>query len=171
MFETPLHPIFTHFPIALLSFGAIFFVIDLFAKKDHLMIIGIFCLIGGLAGAALALVTGNIEHDNLLMTHEIHEKVENHELLAYITSWAFGILLIWILVRRKKILKVEKILFNVLYILGLGALMITAHIGGELVYVEGAGVRPMEPAIEKAFKEEQSGKPQRSDDNSTVDYE
>lgn len=147
----PIHPLTVHFPIAFLILSGVFFTIELFSRKEVHKTIAVVAMLGGVAGAGLAVITGNLAMNGLVANAVIGEMVETHELLGYIVLWVFGIFAVWGFLRRKSEVRVEKIAFVILFWIGIGVVAYTGHLGGTMVYEHGAGVIPMEPVIESGF--------------------
>lgn len=148
-----LHPIFVHFPIALLFIYSVIKILPLqkwfpTVAWKHIEQVLLFF---GVLGAFAALWTGETaEH----LTRPNRNLVENHSLFATIATWTYSLLLIgeilsismtWIVLKIKseKILKVlayiKRILINtiisrVLAIIGLIAISIAGLLGGVMVY-------------------------------------
>lgn len=148
-----IHPLFVHFPIALLFVYSIIKIIPLqkwfpAVAWKHIQRV---LLLGGVIGAFFALSTGETaEH---LIQHS-RELVETHSLFATIATWIFAVLLIgellsllmpWIsrtiksvalvkLLSSLKNLLTHPVLSAVLAIIGLIAISVTGLLGGVIVY-------------------------------------
>lgn len=91
----------------------------------------------------VSILTGRQAEGNLSLSPQLEALVDQHELMGYLSLWLMGMLLIWQYIRRKKEVQVEKILFVLIFGAGLALMAYGAHIGGEMVYEQGAGiVRP-----------------------------
>lgn len=156
----PLHPKIVHFPIAFLFGAGICYLLHFFIKNQRLDIFGFFLHIAGLLGCIAAILTGDYDESNLVQTAGIHEIVEEHEFQGMVAAWAFGLMGVWAFLRAKSKFLAEKIVFTLVFWLGLGWLTITASHGGELVYDKGAGVKPMKEQLIQQRDAEQ-----RSNDN------
>lgn len=139
----PLHPVTVHFPIAFLILAAVLFTVELFTKKPEHKLFALIVMSAGVGGAALAVLTGNFEYDGG-GSETLQEMVETHELLGYIVLWVYGIFAVWAWMRKTSEVKIEKIAFVVLFWIGIGVVGYTSHLGGKMVYEEGAGVIPMQ---------------------------
>ena len=145
----PLHPSVVHFPIALLIAAGICYLAHLFLKDRKLDVVGFFLHAGGLLGCIAAIMTGDYAESNMVQTERIHELVELHEQLGMLSAWAFGLLGVWAYLRQKSNIFVERLVFTVLFVGLLGMLGYGSHLGGKMVYEEGAGVVPMKPILEQ----------------------
>ncbi len=148
-----LHPIFVHFPIALLFVYSIIKILPLqrWFPSVAWKHIERSLLFFGVLGAWVALSTGEVaEH----LSRPNHDLVEAHALFATTATWMYGLLLAgeiisvamaWITVKVKseKILKIvvfikdlltHPILSIILAVLGLMAITITGLLGGVMVY-------------------------------------
>lgn len=148
-----IHPIFVHFPIALLFVYSIIKIIPF--KKWFSTIawkhIEIVLLVTGVLGAFVASATGEIAEE---LTNQSHQLVEMHATFAAAATWMYGLLLAGellalitpIVAQKYAIPKivgismwVQRILLDpvvsaVLAIGGLIAISITGLLGGVMVY-------------------------------------
>ena len=148
-----IHPIFVHFPIALLFVYSIVKVLPFskwFANVSWKSVERVL-LVFGVLGAFAALATGDTaEH----LTHPVRQLVEAHSTFAGIATWLYGLLLVGEIAlvvnsQYKKFISsemiqkfvnfVEKILChpffsNVLAVLGFVSITVTGLLGGVMVY-------------------------------------
>ncbi len=139
--STPLHPFFTHFPIALLVVGLAFEVIGLLRKQSLFGEMSFWMLLGGAAGAVLAVVTGGWEEDKLTMSENLHEAVEQHETIGFVVAWIIAALFVWKLLRRAYMKENETRVFVGAYTVAVLLMLYGGWLGGKLVYDFGAGVK------------------------------
>lgn len=142
--EYNLHPIFVHFPIALLTLYAVIKVLPIqkwlpnFASKHVERVL----LLTGFIGALVALATGEEASEMVLVSHDL---VEVHEFFADLATWIFGALLageilsIFSYKIPSALVSLGKLLTNgvlskFLAIVGLVAITITGLLGGVMVY-------------------------------------
>ena len=153
-----LHPLFVHFPIALLFIYSIIKILPMqrflprVAWKDVERIL----LVIGVLSAFIALSTGETaEH----LVRPDHKLVETHSTFATISTWLYAALLIGeiasflatkinnpIIVFLKKLLTNEW-LSKIIAILALASIAITGLLGGKMVYGTSA-----DPLAEMALK-------------------
>lgn len=88
-----LHPIFVHFPIALLVFYSIIKIIPLSRWLPKIMWRDIerFLLVFGTLGAFVSLSTGEIAEEMFRVNHQL---VEAHATFAVISVWLYGALIV-----------------------------------------------------------------------------
>lgn len=159
-----IHPLFVHFPIALLCLYSVIKILPLYrlapriAWRDVERIL----LLVGVIGAVLASMTGEIaEH----LVRANHDLVELHALFAGISTWLYGALLLGEILRIANVKLVirypqlwllrfsiwlERLLTHrafsiVLALLALVAVIVTGILGGALVY--GKTADPIAPFI------------------------
>ncbi len=133
-----LHPMMTHFPIALLSAS---WVLDIAAHWwPKLRTSGWILLILGTIGAIFAVITGNAVGE-LYESSKYGSVVETHQTLAITTTLIFSALFIWRLIaRRRGQDPAEKWYYFIPATIGIGLLMLTGLYGGHMVFAFGLGI-------------------------------
>lgn len=137
----PFHPLTVHLPIglavALLIVLAVMQVKETGkeARQGALLLFGIY--VGSLI---LATLTGRSAETDITYTEAIGELLDIHEILAYVAIWANGLLLVWMYLRVFRWKKGEFVAFLLAFLFVSGSLFYSAHLGGKMVYEEGAGV-------------------------------
>ncbi|UPA22256.1 hypothetical protein K8942_04365 [Candidatus Peribacteria bacterium] len=86
-----LHPLFIHFPIALLSVYSFLELIRYFAAGARWTHTRGVLVITGVIGAFMSLSTGETA-EHLFKKAELHAVLEIHSLLANVTTWVYAIL-------------------------------------------------------------------------------
>ncbi|RME02865.1 MAG: DUF2231 domain-containing protein [Planctomycetota bacterium] len=136
-----LHPVFVHFPIALLTFSVIFDAIGMWLKKESLKNAAWWTMVAGIGGILLAVATGLWAESTVPHGGGSHEIMEIHETLELIGLGAFVVLFIWRSVRKSILPEVSWQLgvYFFLAAVGLATMLYGAHLGGRLVYEFGVG--------------------------------
>lgn len=136
-----IHPMFVHFPVALLPAAFLLFGLGIALNKQQLNAAGRACLYLGAAGAMAALVTGLRAEDTVVHNETIHRLMETHETLAWIVLGLSSVLSAWSFYQSEHR---PKAAWAFLALLGLAnlAVMQVADIGARMVYLEGAAVKP-----------------------------
>jgi uncharacterized membrane protein len=159
----PLHPFIVHFPLVLLLAATGFYVAGAFTKKSNWEVAGFVLHVLGLVTCIAAILTGDAQAKVIAQDAAIHGKAELHETMVMIATYGFGGLAIWAFLRQKSTLWLEKVGFLSLF-LGLNALLLLgAHVGGEMVYVHGAGVAPMQKITNQLNWNQKDTLPQNTD--------
>ena len=137
LFGLEIHPSVVHFPIALTIVGALFSVLYVATKKDWMRWFAPLLLSLALAGAVTAYFTGQSASDRAEKIGVPEKAIEEHEEsgLWALGSIAVACLLGWATHARRKGAWVAMILTLV----AASIVVRTAHLGGRLVYVHGAG--------------------------------
>ena len=148
-----LHPIITHFPIALLLVAPVFLVLALLLKTHEkgLLIATAVTMILGVVGAFVAVSTGEAAGELAERMPGVEAAIERHEELAELARNLFaglagllGVIVVWRLV-MKSTRRAPFIVVGILYLaLHAGASLVlanAAHEGGRLVHE--FGVRAM----------------------------
>jgi uncharacterized membrane protein len=130
-----------HFPIALLIASFLFDAVAYWGKRDTFEKPAFWNLTLGLVAAAAAVVTGLLAEDIVPQFPVIHETVERHETLAFVTLGAFALLFLWRILKGGKFFIRFRAYYLALALIGLLSLGATAYYGGELVYKFGVGIQ------------------------------
>ena len=137
LFGLEIHPSVVHFPIALTIVAALFSVLYVAMKKDWMRWFAPLLLSLALAGAVTAYFTGQSASDRAEKLGVPEKAIEEHEEsgLWALGSIAVACLLGWATHARRKGTWVAMLLT----LLAASIVVRTAHLGGMLVYVHGAG--------------------------------
>ncbi len=138
------HPLFAHFPIALLLMGTFFKIFALWGKGKFLASPGTILLATGTIGGWITIYTGNLADGIVARTLCDPTVLKDHENAGYIMVWLFtGALLIDLLylldlVTLKK--RLDNFLVVLILVTGSVYLAYVGHLGATLVYQQAAGV-------------------------------
>lgn len=139
-----IHPLFVHFPLALLAAGLFFDFLGVALKKDSLKNAGWWCQAFGMLAIMAAAGTGLMAEESLEHSGHsalAHETMEQHEMFMLISAGVFAMLFVWRAVSRTRL--PEKLPLMVLYFaigaVAAGTMFYGAHQGGRLVYEFGIG--------------------------------
>lgn len=147
-----IHPMFVHFPIALIFVTVAIDFIGLILKKERFMFAGTITSLFALAGAVGAVVTGLIAEDSTWHPAAVHEMLETHELMGYIVLGLVAVLAIFRLAMHDKLTeKMGWVAFGI-GIVTIGFITYGGYLGGEMVYTHGAGVIATENYYQKNLK-------------------
>lgn len=138
------HPLFVHFPIALLLVGTLFKITGIWEKGKFLSLPGTILLILGVIGGWIAIYTGDQADGIVSRTICDPTILKDHQNSSYTTMWLFSCALVVDLLFQLKFISFKRKIFDFLVILtllvGSGFLMYTGHLGATLVYQQAAGV-------------------------------
>ncbi|OAI11733.1 hypothetical protein A1359_01535 [Methylomonas lenta] len=138
-----LHPLFVHFPIALLS---LFFLLDLLgsiANKIEWRKTASWFLYSGAIFAAMTVAAGLIAADSVAHGGDVHQIMENHEHLGIAVLLLAVTLSGWRLLAKNQISGGANTLYLIFAAILAGLLLFTADLGGLMVYGYGVGVKPV----------------------------
>ncbi len=135
-----LHPLFVHFPIALLLGALVFYLSGRIFKKEGLLAAGKWSLFLGTLTAAVTVwsglqAAGMVEHGG-----EVHPIMMMHQ------YFGIGILILsillsgWVLISKSNIPQKGQAIFLSLFVLLAFAILQGADLGGRMVYLNGVGV-------------------------------
>lgn len=143
------HPLFVHFPIALLLAGTLFKITGLWGKGKFLSLPGTILLTMGVIGGWIAIYTGDLADGIVSRTLCDPTILKDHENSSYTTMWLFSCALLVDFMFQLKFISFKKKLIDILVIstllVGSGFLMYTGHLGATLVYQQAAGVNRPSP--------------------------
>lgn len=140
-----LHPMFVHFPLALLSVGLLFDTLGYLLKKQSLSSAGWWCFSLGVLSAIVTVFTGMQAEHTVKVSGEAKEILENHEHFQITSTVVFVVLWIWRCITRERMPKFA-IIYFVITAIAVGAILYGAYYGGELVYEYGVGTA-VQPAV------------------------
>lgn len=149
------HAMLNDFPAALLVVGVLFELAYLLGKRESLRQAAYWSLVVGAVGAGLAVLTGLKAENSIQHGEAIHEIMQAHQRLGYITLAVFGVIAIWLVLRESKMARGERWGLALAGVLGLGMLVATGREGGELVFDHAAGMRT--EAMEAEVKNRAAG--------------
>lgn len=151
-----LHPLFVHFPIALLTLYSLLELVHKFTKAAYWVRVRFILLVTGSIGAFVSSATGE-QAEHMLRDQSLRSLVEMHSLFAGVTTWIYAALAVCYVVvlyshtpvyeaLRKANTKFANMLLRVctkivqsplvilLAFLGLVALTFTGALGASIVY-------------------------------------
>ena len=134
-----LHPLFVHFPVALLL--AAFFVetLALFFKQSSWHRVSLWMLGFGALGAVGAVLTGRMAKETAKHSYEIEEIMELHEKLGYAVLGIALFVVVCRLFLRDRLGKRTRWIAWSLLAAACGIMAYSAHLGGRMVYEFGVG--------------------------------
>ena len=140
LFNHPLHPLAVHFPIALYLLGVLLTMLYLWRRQaDYERFAYLSFILSGVA-VLVASVVGLIDQSQLALNDPRQETVNNH-ITAGVTLLVINGLLIYMRLRWTDVLSRYRWVYLGLMALGVAAVLVTAWLGGELVYRLGIGVQ------------------------------
>lgn len=136
---TNLHPLFTHFPIALLLISLVFYLLGLIFKKDHFLKSGQWALYFGTLGAAAAVWTGLQAANTVSHDGSSHPIMMAHQYLGITVLVLSAILSAWLIVSKSSVPRPKPVFIGGLLLIA--ALLIQqVDFGGQLVFFHGVGM-------------------------------
>lgn len=134
-----LHPLFTHFPIALLFSSAVFYALGLLSKRDHFLKTGQWVLYFGTAGAAAAVWTGFQAAGTVSHDETVHAMMMAHQKLGVLILVLSALLSLWALLSRLSLPKMKPVFLGGLVLIVI-LLLQQVDFGGRLVFFHGVGM-------------------------------
>ena len=141
------HPLFVHFPIALLLTSTVFYILGTILRKEHFLVAGKWVLYFGTLAAGFAVGTGLYAANTVSHDEETHQIMMLHQKLGIAVLCLSTFLSLWLLFSKTNIPSKGR-LFFLGGLLLLGALLTQqADFGGRMVFLKGVGVKPVNPMI------------------------
>lgn len=134
-----LHPLVVHFPIALLLSSVLLYWAGLIWPGKGLDKAAWYTLLLGLAGAAVAVVSGLLAARGVPADSPAMATLTTHRLLGIATLVVFGLQAICAWRSKGVYSRGKRVLHTVIQIIGIGLIVATGYYGGELVYAFGLG--------------------------------
>jgi uncharacterized membrane protein len=138
------HPILIHFPIVLLTVGAIFDILSVALRKPELEVVGRWSQLLGSAGLAAAVISGILAGSTFSFEGESLSVLQSHQQLAFAVSILAALSLFWRISSRLRIPTHRTWLFLLLLATTVVLMWIGAWHGGEMVYRFGIGVHNLQ---------------------------
>ena len=145
-----IHPLFVHFPIALLLTSFAAYILGSLFKKEELLITGKWFLYFGTVAAAVTVLTGLEAEKTVPHGGGVHEILIMHKYFGYTVLGLSVLLSAWVLSSKAHIPSKGRVVF--LLALALLAMVITqgADLGGRMVFLHGVSVGG-KAAVEEAM--------------------
>jgi len=150
-----LHAALNDLPAALLATAVFFDLLAALTRRLSLRQAGFATMIAGTIGAGVAVLSGLQAEDDIAHGEAVHSIMETHETLALTTLGIFAVLVLWRILRERRMSAGERTLSLVASLAGAGVLIATAAYGGKLVFEHAAGI-PSE-ALEQELHERAEG--------------
>ncbi len=134
-----LHPLFTHFPIALLLSAFAFYSVGSVFQKEELHVAGKWLLYAGTVGSIFAVWTGLRAAGTVSHDEETHQIMMAHQYLGIAILILSALLSLWLLITKKN-MPAQRLLF-LGFLLLLSLLIVQqSDFGGRMVFLRGVGV-------------------------------
>ncbi len=134
------HPLFVHFPIALLLAAVALYVVGTITKRESLFVAGKWSLFLGTLGAAFAVLTGLQAAKTVPHAGETHQIMMAHQYLGITVLILSFILSLWVLISKANIPARGRTLFLAVLVALAAILTQQADLGGRMVFMHGVGV-------------------------------
>jgi uncharacterized membrane protein len=135
-----LHPLFVHFPIALLLASAASYFLGTVFRKEELFTAGKWTLYLGTVAAALTVWTGLQAASTVSHGAGVHELMIIHQYFGYVILGLSVILSLWLLISKAHMPGKGRFLFLILLFVLTGLVAQSADFGGRMVFQHGVGM-------------------------------
>lgn len=135
-----IHPLFVHFPIALLLTAITFYFLGTIFRKEELLSAGKWVFYAGTLSAAVAVWTGLRAADTVPHGGDMHQTLMAHQYIGVVILGLSVLLSLWLILTKANIPGRGKPFFVIALLLLMAAIMQQADFGGRLVFLNGVGV-------------------------------
>ena len=133
------HPLFVHYPIALLLAATVFYALAWARRSESLSVAAFWMLMAGAAAAAVAVATGQYAEEGVMVARSVRaELLDRHQTLMWTTASVSIVAAAWAIVQRPFPRRARP-LFMLLLVSMLVVLFAGADYGGRMVYDYNAG--------------------------------
>ncbi len=150
-----LHAALNDLPAALLATAVFFDLLAALTRRPSLRHAGFVTMIAGTIGAGLAVLSGLQAEDHIAHGEAVHAIMGTHETLAFFTLGIFTLLVVWRILRERRMSTGERTLSLLASLAGAGVLVATGAYGGKMVFEHAAGI-PTE-ALQQELHERAEG--------------
>ena len=142
----PLHPAVVHFPIALALVALLLEALARHPRGRALEPAAVLLVVLSAVGAIVAVVTGDLAHDEAVVPPAARALIGRHEELGEIAMWALVVLAVarLVLARLGRNRGAAAWLYLVLLAAAAGAVGYNGHLGGQAVFRHGVGTDPVQ---------------------------
>jgi uncharacterized membrane protein len=145
----PLHPAVVHFPIALALVALLLEALARHPRGRPLEPAAVVLVVLSAVGAIVAVVTGDLAHDEAVVPPAARALIGRHEDLGEIAMWALVVLAVarLVLARLGRHRGAAAWLYLVLLAAAAGAVGYNGHLGGQAVFRHGVGTDPVQRSV------------------------
>ena len=144
MFNT--HPVFVHFPIAFIPAALALYLLGAVLKDRRWVFAGQACLIMGALGAAVAVITGLRAEGSIPHNQQIHDLMQVHKSIGWTILVSTALLALWSFWKKNE-RPAGFWAFSVGLVFATYLVLQNGDLGGRMVFLEGAAVKPAVPVI------------------------
>lgn len=134
------HTVVVDFAVALLTTSVVCDLLASTVEEEDLRVVASWTLIFGTLAAAFAVLSGYAAHGAAAPTGAAETAVIRHRFGGWVVLLTFTPLAAWRLAAGGQLPERARSLYWCLALLGLGALTVTAYLGGNAVFRHGVGV-------------------------------
>lgn len=135
-----IHPLFVHFPTALLLAAVVFYFSGTILRKEELFSAGKWVFYVGTLSAIVAVWTGLQAANTVPHGGDVHQTLMAHQYTGFFILGLSILLSLWLIIGKANIPGRGKPLFLIVLLLLAAIIMQQADFGGRLVFLNGVGV-------------------------------
>jgi len=152
-----LHPIVVHFTIGIFAASILLEILAALVRKESLKAAAAWNLYLAALSVVFSFVTGLLAANSVPHNDNAHQIMETHETLGYIILGVILLLALWRLLLPDRVLARLEKLHLLIGLAGLGIMIYSGYLGGEMVYTHGVAVTPVTKLLQSQEHEHGEG--------------
>jgi len=152
-----LHPIAVHFTIGIFAASILLEILAALVRKESLKAAAAWNLYLAALSVVFSFVTGLLAANSVPHNDNAHQIMETHETLGYIILGVILLLALWRLLLPDRVLARLEKLHLLIGLAGLGIMIYSGYLGGEMVYTHGVAVTPVTKLLQSQEHEHGEG--------------
>lgn len=165
-----MHPLFVHFPIALLLTSTAFYFLGTLFRKEDLFVAGKWELYLGTLSAAVTVWTGLQAAKTVPHGGGTHEIMMAHQYFGFAVLGLSALLSIWVFISKANIPSKGRIFFLAGLLLLSATLTQGADLGGRMVFLHGVGVEKKSMVAEESHSLNPGGEKHAGQEHDTHEH-
>ena len=151
------HPLFVHFPIALLMACVVFYIVGIIFKKGNLLIAGKWTLYLGTLSATFAVWTGLRAAETVEHGGGTHQIMMAHQYLGITILVSSVVLSLWLLFSKTNVPAKGRTFFVLALLVQAAILIQQADFGGRMIFLNGVGVGKKSAMVQESHSQNPGG--------------
>ena len=136
-----IHPVLVHFTLAFVVTGGVCEAVGIFRRNPRLESFGMALVLMGTLALVPTVVAGLLAENTVSLPPGLGGDLDWHARVSFVVLGVFLVALVWKAWHRGVLPPSQRSPYALLLLLGVLLILISAYLGGDLVYGHGVGVR------------------------------